>query len=42
MGLIDVVDTLSGRPKAARTPYPPGSPLVNGNPVANGSPEVGR
>ncbi|EMC92673.1 hypothetical protein BAUCODRAFT_257650 [Baudoinia panamericana UAMH 10762] len=36
MGLIDVVDTLSGRPKACRTPMP-GSPAVTGSPVALGN-----
>ncbi|KAK5125690.1 hypothetical protein LTR85_011964 [Meristemomyces frigidus] len=35
MSLVDVVDTLSGRPKASRTPMP-GSP-ANGAPTTNGT-----
>jgi hypothetical protein len=43
MNLVDIVDTLSGRPKACRTPLP-GSPAIPGNvpqdhtPMPGGSP----
>lgn len=43
MNLVDIVDTLSGRPKACRTPHP-GSPSVHGVPQDHtpmpGSPEI--